>query len=162
MGYTTEFVGKFEITPVLEAKHVAYLIAFNNTRRMKRDVNLITIPDLIREAVNLPYGKDGGYFVGGKGSFGQDKDSSIIEYNYPPEGQPGLWCQWVPTEDGKYLEWDQGEKFYYYTEWLHYLIDNFFQPWGYKLTGAVQWRGEDFSDSGIISINENKTIIMRK
>ena len=27
---------------------------------------------------------------------------------------PGIWCQWVPTDDGKGIEWDGGEKFYNY------------------------------------------------
>jgi hypothetical protein len=47
----------------------------------------------------------------------QGHDLSIIDHNYPPENQPGLWCQWIPNEDGTAICWDGGEKFYNSIEW---------------------------------------------
>jgi hypothetical protein len=99
------------------------------------------------------YGRDGEYFAKDDGQSGQSKDDSIIDYNTPPgqlgyddksfgdfnarwdemqrritnnECQPGLWCQWVISEDGTKLEWDGGEKFYEYAAWLKYYINHFF------------------------------------
>jgi hypothetical protein len=66
-----------------------------------------------------------------------------------------LWCQWTPNEDGSAIQWDGGEKFYNYIEWLQYLIENFISRWGYKLNGEVCWNGEDESDSGILSLKDN-------
>ncbi|MDX5451438.1 MAG: hypothetical protein LPK27_01585 [Rhodococcus sp. (in: high G+C Gram-positive bacteria)] len=43
----------------------------------------------------------------------------------PTRGRPLSWCQWVPTADGAALVWNGGECFYFYTEWLAYLIDTF-------------------------------------
>ena len=151
MGYTTDFSGKFKITPKLSAEHVAYLKQFSNTRRMARDADTAaTLPDPIREAVGLPVGDQGEYFVGGGDFMGQGHDESITNYNGSPANQPGLWCNWEPSEDGKHMQWDGSEKFYYYVQWLEYIKDNFLTPWGYKMTGEVKWRGEDTSDRGVI------------
>jgi hypothetical protein len=164
MGYTTEFSGSFEITPALTPEQVAYLQAFNETRRMGRDARkLKSFADPKRKAVKLPLGPQGAYFVGSEGDFGQNRDASILDYNKPPEGQPGLWCQWTVSDDGTEIRWDEGEKFYYYTEWLTYIVEHFLQPWGRKIEGEVQWHGEDYDDHGTIYANqiEAQTILER-
>jgi hypothetical protein len=128
------------------------------------------------------YGKDGEYFVGGDGFAGQDRDASIIDFNTPPgqvgynektewedrylennrrvnagKCQPGLWCQWVVEGDKEQvLQWDGNEKFYSYIEWLKYLINHFFKPWGVKLNGEIDWYGEEKSDMGRISVKNNE------
>lgn len=43
-------------------------------------------------------------------------------------GQPGLRCQWEPTEDGTAIKWNGEEKFYKSPEWMTYLIDTFLKP----------------------------------
>ena len=122
MGYTTDFEGHFNLDRALALEHKTYLEKFSNTRRMKRNAILAgRLPDPVRDAAGLGIGEEGGYFVGAKGFAGEDHDSkSIIEYNDPPAGQPGLWCQWVPAidEEGEAtrIEWNGGEKFYDYVE----------------------------------------------
>jgi hypothetical protein len=160
MGYTTEFEGQFEISPNLSLDHKEYLQAFSDTRRMKRDpVKAVLLPDPRRQSVNLPIGEESCYFVGGLGFAGQDMDESISSYNASPIGQPGLWCQWIPNEDGSAILWNGGEKFYNYVEWLSYIIDNFLIPWGYVLNGTVTWQGEDEEDRGIISVADNTVTV---
>lgn len=123
MGYTTDFQGYLRLSKQPTAEQVAYIAAFNKTRRMKRNAErTATLADPIREAVGLPIGEDGAYYVGGDegGNFWDKQpqtDVGIIDYNTPPgqktwkqrqdEGdnsyivnltqtmQPGLWCQWV-------------------------------------------------------------------
>jgi len=161
IGYTTEFKGRFEFNKPLDKNHQNYLKKFSDTRRMKRDENIAKdLDDPIRKAVGLPIGIEGEYFVGAGGWAGQDADSSVIEYNDPPRTQPGLWCQWEPSKDGKYLQWSGAEKFYDYIKWLQYLIKNFLQPWGYKITGIVNWQGEEDSDRGRIIAKDNKLEII--
>lgn len=156
MGYTTDFEGQFELDRQLDPEHAAYLRKFSDTRRMKRDrVALSMTPDPVRRAVLLPLGDEGEYFVGATGWAGQDHDDSIIDYNQPPTSQPGLWCQWVPTEDDDGIEWNGAEKFYDYVEWLQYLIDHFLKPWGYRLNGSVKWSGEEVTDIGLIDVKDN-------
>ena len=160
MGYSTEFRGEFTLDKPLSPEHKAYLDAFSATRRMKRDSAIAeTLPDPIRIAAGLPIGIEGEYFVGNTNDFGQDHDVSVINYNSPPSDQPGLWNQWTPSEDGKYIEWDGGEKFYNYIEWLEYIIERFIGPWGYKLNGEVDWRGESWDDTGTIEIIDNKVTV---
>lgn len=108
MGYTTEFEGQFTVEPPLSPKEIEYLNKFSDTRRMKREA--------------------GPYFVDGTGMCGQGHDEDILDHNTPPEGQPGLWCQWIATDDGTAIEWDGGEKFYYAEKWIQYIIDHFFGP----------------------------------
>jgi len=183
MGYTTDFSGEFAVTPPLTKEQVAYIQAFNGSRRMKRNPEVTaTLPDPKRLAVGLPIGEpDAAYYVGSAddGNFGQGTmgggDDSIIEYNTPPGGaryslsadqghdhakaQPGLWCQWTCSDDGTTLHWDGGEKFYSYVEWLKYLIEHFFDPWGRKLNGEVEWEGEDSSDFGKIKAKNSKVFV---
>lgn len=156
MGYTTYFGGEFFVTPRLAPEHREYLIDFAETRRMKRDATKAALlKDTVRDRAGLAIGKDGGYFVGGGGMCGQEQDASIVDYNAPPEGQPGLWCQWVPSAEGDSILWDDGEKFYAYIDWIEYLVEHFIKPWGYKLNGVVYWTGEDNEDHGMIEIVDN-------
>ena len=117
MGYTTDFDGFMKIDPPLNPEQVSYINKFSETRRMKRDPDRASkLHDPLREAVGLPIGDEGCYFVGGEGFAGQDKEDSIVEYNRPPANQPGLWCHWLISEDGTRLQWDFGEKFYDYED----------------------------------------------
>lgn len=155
MGYTTDFVGEFTITPALTQEQIAYLQLFNKTRRMCRSSSKASeLPDPLREAVGLPIGDEAEFFVGGTGWAGQNNDESVVEHNDPPKNQPGLWCQWTPSDDGTTLGWDGGEKFYDYVEWLAYIDENFLNRWGRTLSGIVSWQGEDIDDYGMITAGE--------
>jgi hypothetical protein len=161
MGYMTEFYGRFAVTPTLKPEHRAYLKQFSETRRMKRDTTeAAKLPDPLRIGAGLPIGKNGAYFVGGTGFRGQDHTPDVIDYDmilsFSESGeQPGLWCHWTPSEDGTAIEWDGGEKFYDYVPWLEYLIEHFLGPWGYKLSGEVEWAGELAGDLGKIIARGN-------
>jgi hypothetical protein len=159
MGYTTDFTGAFACEPTLSPKHIDYLMAFNDTRRMLRDANKSSLlPDPIRKQVGLPIGIDGCNFVGNPEKTGMwyDNEESVLDSNNPPAGQPGLWCQWIPGDEGNSIKWDGNEKFYKYVEWLEYLINQYLIPWGYTLNGKVEWQGEDKDDIGIIEVKNNE------
>lgn len=143
MGYTTEFRGKFNLNKPLTATLLLFLTNFSNTRRMGR------------QGLDAKYGVEGEFFCEDTANFGQNSVKGVIDFNTPPVTQPGLWCQWTPTEDGKSIEWNGGEKFYSYIEWIEYLIQKILAPNGYVLNGAVRWRGEDFDDDGTIRIEDN-------
>lgn len=158
MGYSTDFSGSFNLDKPLKAEHQLYLEKFNETRRMKRNPALLPT-DPIRLAAGLTTaGVDGGYFVSAGGSYGQEHGPSVVDYNDAPRDQPGLWCQWRPSEDGESIHWDGGEKFYNYVEWLEYLVKHFLGPWGYKLNGSVNWSGEDTMDVGVITVTNNVVV----
>lgn len=142
MGYHTDFSGSFKLNKKLDDETRVFLKKLAETRRMKRNVG----PE---------YGVEGEFYVDGKGNFGQDDEKNIVDHNKPPRTQPGLWCQWAPNEDGTEIEWDGGEKFYGYIEWIKYIIEKVLKPKGYKLSGNVEWFGEDHGDRGLISVKNN-------
>lgn len=155
MGYTTKFERIFTLDKPLFDSQVLYLLEFAGTRRVKRNAALLeSVSDPARAAVGLPLGEDGGYFVNKK--WDQENDwISAVDYNKPPSSQPGLWCQWIPTSDGRGIQWNGGDKFYHYIAWLQYLIIHFLEPWGYLLNGSVNWMGEHPSDTGYITVENN-------
>jgi hypothetical protein len=162
MGYTTRFEGVFKVTPTLKTEHKEYLEAFAYTRRMKRDADATAkLPDPRRLAVGLQVGDEGGYYVGSAddGNFGQGArnrpDKTILDASQPPKGQPGFFCQWVPSKDGVGIQWNGEEKFHRYAEWLEYTIYHFLAPWGYIVNGDVNWQGEYREDFGTIHVRNN-------
>lgn len=145
MGYSTDFSGSFELNKPLSPKMKEFLIQFAETRRMGRNQHPI-------------YGVQGEFYVGAHsdGQMGQSRSSDVIDHNTQPSTQPGLRCQWIPNGDGTAIEWDGGEKFYCYTEWLMYLIHKILAPNGYVLNGQVTWQGEETGDVGEIIVENNK------
>lgn len=153
MGYTTEFTGTVSVTPPLNPDEISYLRSFCETRRMRR--------------------AKGPYYVGGGGFWGQASEDDIDDYNEPPPGQPGLWCQWIPiNDDGTDIGWDGGEKFYNAEEWMRYLIEHFLaEPahargseqderfarftFDHVLNGVVEAQGEDPADLWRLIVRDN-------
>lgn len=131
MGYTTDFYGHFTVDPPLNQAEVHYLTKFARTRRMRTT--------------------HGPYYVDAPGFMGQDPDpDTVLSYNAPPQGQPGLWCQWEPTEDGTAIVWDGREKFYNAPEWLKYLIDHFLKP-GAEASRTSDPQFDDFTFDHIVN-----------
>lgn len=155
MGYTTTFDGYVTVEPPLNEAEINYLNKFSNTRRMKR--------------------KLGAYYVDGSGWAGQGNDADIIDRNTPPVGQPGLWCQWQPTEFGDAIEWDGGEKFYNAEEWMAYIIDHFLKPGGlaegglgfedftfdHIVNGTIEAEGEEQGDVWKLVVTDNVVKVKR-
>lgn len=145
MGYTTDFSGSFELNKPLSPKMKEFLIQLAETRRMVRNQH-------------PTFGIGGEFYVGAHsdGQMGQSNSPDVMDHNQPPSTQPGLWLQWIPNADGTAIEWDCGEKFYYYKEWLMYLIHKILAPNGYVLNGQVTWQGEETGDVGEIYVENNK------
>ena len=146
MGYTTDFDGSFKINKPLDDGTFNLINGLAGTRRMGR------------RGLAFEYGEEGEfYYDPHSDDYGQENNSNIIDYNRPPKTQPGLWLQWFVLDDRQTIEWDQGEKFYEYVEWIEYLIDKILEPRGYKVNGEVYWEGEDgASDIGKIEIKDNQ------
>lgn len=157
MGYTTTFLGSFAFSRTLTDAEHTFLTSFTLSRHMRLNVAKL------QEEFNgkygnpftpeNPYGDEGAYFVKEL----PYEHSAIDECNDPPVGQPSLWCQWQACPVS--LSWDGGEKFCFYVEWLEYMIEHFFAPWDIELNGAVQWKGENPTDLGIISVRNNRVMI---
>lgn len=155
MGYTTEFEGQIEIVPPLPFGLITYINDFCNVRHMKRDSKKLINQFGGNMGFGGNYGVDGEFFIGGKGFAGQDNDDTILEYNYPPDTQPGLWCDWEITEDGRFIQWNGAEKFYDSDEWMAYLINNFI-PKEHECNGIIHAFGEDRYDVWDLVVENNK------
>jgi hypothetical protein len=150
MGYSTDFYGFWMLTPALSLAQTDYLQKFARTRRVKRD------PDAIENnrrlaTIGLDLGVDAEYFVDV-----EDEDKSIVDLNLPPGSQPSLWYKWRVNDKGDRLEHTGGEKFDRYVEWLDYLVEHFFSPWGIKINGLVRYEGDVLIDAGTIEIIDNR------
>lgn len=154
MGYSTDFIGSFNLSKEPTQEQIDFLARFAATRRMKRNTDTLKALYHGEHGLNGDYGQYGEYFAKDDGDFGQTKDASILDYNMQPPSQPSLWCHWILSEDNK-LEWDGGEKFYNYVEWLKYFITHFFAKWDIKLNGEIKWQGEDMEDRGKITVVDN-------
>jgi hypothetical protein len=117
----------------------------------------------------------GPYFVDGTGYAGQGNDSDIINSNNSDPTQPGLWCQWIPNDEGNAIEWNGVEKFYDSAEWMTYLINHFLGSnpivkqlhpecfsflQGHMLNGQIEAQGEETSDHWYLKVNNNKVSIL--
>ena len=150
MGYSTDFYGFWTLTPALSLAQTDYLQKFSRTRRVKRDPNLIKNERRLAW-IGLSLGVDAEYFVDT-----EDEDESIVDLNQPPGSQPSLWCKWRTNDRGDRLEHTGGEKFDGYVEWLDYLVEHFFSPWGVKIDGSVSYEGDALADAGTIEIIDNR------
>jgi hypothetical protein len=155
MGYTTDFTGEVTIDPPLNEDETSFLSDFNATRRMHRT--------------------RGPLFVKGTGIQGQGNDKDVLNFNASDPDQPGLWCQWVPTEGGEALEWDGGEKFYNATEWMEYIVHRLLSPAAreyvnahitedprlasftcdHTVNGEIEASGEEPGDVWVIRVEDN-------
>jgi len=162
MGHYIEFDGVFTCAPTLTPNQVNYLKAFAETRHLKRDATATAqLPDLRRQAVGLPVGDEGGYFVSddhghweGNHHVAPAHYATVLDPSKPPIGQPDLYCKWVPSEDGTSIEWNGAENFDAYLQWLEYLIMHFLQPWGITLNGEVTWQ-DNWDEFGLIVVRNN-------
>lgn len=183
MGYTTNFTGEIAVTPPLSADEADFLARFARTRHCEHQPNLyFAMPGLLSPAELLQLGRHAAYMHSDCPRPGSSCYRSAT-------GAPGLWCQWVPgtinhdTGEFTSIEWNGGEKFYDYAEWMKFLIQHFLMPGAFALTGSglaetgsaaavmspaghvlngvIEWRGEEDSDMGQIIVKDNAVMIQR-
>lgn len=114
---------------------MGYTTEFNGVMKFSRP---LTVPEL-RELEAL----------------GEYEKDEYTKYN---EKHPDAYNQWVPTKDGLGLEWNGGEKFYEYEEWLQWLIDNYFKPRKITLMGRYNYQGEEIGDVGYLEVLEDQHV----
>lgn len=117
MGYSTKFTGKVAVRPRLNEHEITYLRRFAGGRHMDRE--------------------KGPYYCAPD----DDDGSDVLRGDEPGADQPGLWCLWEPTDEGRYIRWNKGEKFYESAKWMAYVIRTFLMP-GAALQGELGELGE--------------------
>ena len=151
MSYFTTFEGEMVFNTPLSDELRDYVNTFARSRHMKRDCDRIRSadPEWEEHCLHGQLREDGQYYIGKNDM----SDPTVVNYNAPPNGCPGLWSDWVVDSDT--LKWDEDMTFYHAKEWLKYYIDHFFAPAGYKLNGQILWKGEESGDRGKIVVTDN-------
>ena len=130
--------GALQISPPLTSEQRDYLIAFSETRRMTWDeAALKARPDPLREAVGLPVGPQGAYYVGLDGLAPPIVENPALLDHNDSGGQPTLHCDWRPNEAGDAFvyagpEGGGGGQ----DAWPPYLYEHFLEPWGRHVKGT--------------------------
>lgn len=140
MGYNSDYYGKIEIKPALSSEMVDYINKFCETRRMKRDTNVLA------KELKGTLGFRGNYGVDGEFYIGANTLGTCDGTNTPPSTQPGLWCLLKVSQDGSSISWNYGENFSQATAWLEYIINNFIKPEGSVCNGTIKVFGDDRDD----------------
>ena len=160
MGYTTKFKGRLSIEPPLNTAEIQYLRSFAVIRHTERGGLDAKV-----------YGILGCYYVS-NGNYAEDDTGVLLgRHNYQPPGQPGPWCDFHPTEDGKYLEWTGAKMTYNATSWVQYLITEFLCPhaaasaydldlfrdftFNHKVNGVIAAEGERRGDDWYLAVVNN-------
>jgi hypothetical protein len=157
VDYHTEFEGKVHVCPPLNAAEVAYLTAFNDSRRWDRPEGPFSTDD---DAAHKP--------------------ANTVRVGRPAQGQPGPLCPWRPTGDGTALIWDGGQNPHAGVEWMRYLINTFLAPFAavanlqgaavslhmppefaeftfnHVLTGGFHAEGEESDDNWSLLVRDNQ------
>jgi hypothetical protein len=155
-SYTIQFESNLTLDRPFLPEHFAYLDRFVQTRRVTCSVeHLQNVPDLLREAADLPLGPEGAYFVGIDFDKEHIRKPIVLAINKPPQGQPSLWCSWRLDPDGVTLRYVATSNLYLCYTWLQYLLDHFLKPWNYQLNGEIRWQGDNEADRGQIIVRAN-------
>ncbi|KAL9654140.1 hypothetical protein ABK040_016486 [Willaertia magna] len=180
MGYTTEFQGKFNLNKNLATnpKALQQIQILNLTRRIQYNLEEIvkkekkTIEEIIQlygveaefydpnlttvlEKYPNPLDWQFEFFNDNSMIFEIHKNPLYLNYNSPPLCQPSLWCQWCYNKEENVLEWDGNEKFYYYVDWIVYIINVILKPEDFIVNGKINYIGEDTNDFGVIIVKNN-------
>lgn len=155
MSYTYDLFGKLSISPPLNADQVAYIQEFSGSYRHKFAPKWQSWPNPLREAVGLPVGIEGEYISSAMGTGADFIDNCMEVDTDTPNKQPSFQCCWTTTAKGTALHWNKLGRTFAPTQWLEYMIEHFFKPWGVTLNGKVECHGEDKRDRTLIVVNNN-------
>lgn len=153
--------GYYNITPKLTDYDKFYLLNFNLTPHLKRNVDLLDKIYNGKNGYKGYYGIEGELFINYKVDFnghplnnpGLNKiNKKVVIDNKPPSEQPNIICPWKPTLDGKNLISGNYKVYHNNYGWLKWLIKNFFIKNNYELNGEVN----------IINNNKKNTIKIEK
>lgn len=140
MGYSVFFDGRLAIEPALTPEQVHTLTVFARTGRTPTAGAATGSTQIVGESFVMQASLDA-----------HVETTNAQGLSERLEGQPGRFCCWRPTPDGRALEWDGCEKFNTYERWARFLIETFFTPWSRHLEGRIPWTGEDGATGALVA-----------
>lgn len=106
MPFNAHYAGQLRIEPPLNETEQKALSAFLGSRRVKT----VAGPLDARESLSMGH-------------------PDVIDWNSPPQDQPGLYTGLRIANGGEVLEWDGNEKPGYLTDWVRYVINYLLRPY---------------------------------
>lgn len=155
MSYTYDLFGKLSVSPPLNTDQVAYIQEFSQSYRHKFAPKWQSWPNPLREAVGLPVGIDGEYISSAMGTGSDFIDNCMEVDTNTPNNQPSFQCCWTTNAKGTVVQWNKLGRTFAPAQWLEYMIEHFFKPWGVTLNGKVECHGEEKDDRTLIVVNNN-------
>jgi len=119
MGFITRYLGRFDITPALNAVEVEWLQSFAaiHRRHYSEPYEVAMNPRAVEQAAAR------------RSSAGASRSSpGPFTTLVVRDGSPSPHLDWVPCPTGCCLQWTGDEKSRAAEEWVGYLIDHFLRP----------------------------------
>ena len=163
------YAGQIKVAEKMPIDIVNYINCFSAIRHVKRDNKKLKEihPDWAEHVFDYRLGTQGEYYVPINEPNEKDNydDKSIVDFDNPPDTQPGLWCPWVlggeRTFEGlenaiiEWGQWEQEMSGYEDFKWMKYMIDKFLKVKGYVCNGIISGIGENDTGHFIIAIENN-------
>lgn len=146
MDYNTRFYGKFYFSRTLTPEEIDLL------NKVSREIH----SDDKEPSYNCP----GNEYISFQIRW-TSADRSVCPAqigDYECSKYPSQKCNWVVSAVGSCLEWNNEMAFYNYQGWLMYLLAHFFEPWGVKVHGCVEWSGTYDYDKGMLVLSNSEVI----
>ena len=89
-------------------------------------------------------------------AFAQTRHCDPVRTNEELDYAPSLWNHWYCAIQGdKWVLTLQEGKAYNYLEWLPIIVKRFLEPYGLKVSGVIEWFGDESDDRGCIEVEDN-------
>jgi hypothetical protein len=89
-------------------------------------------------------------------AFADKRHCDPVNTNVTLDYAPSLWNHWrcVFYQGEWILELEEG-KAYNYLEWFPVMVERFLDPHGLKVSGCIEWFGDESDDRGCIQVEDN-------
>lgn len=172
------YEGYFKINPKLNDYDKYYLLNFNKTIHLKRNVSYLRDTYKGRNGYNGIYGIYGEFFVNFVVDInGKDLDNetfsdfikhndSIIDHEKSPPTQPNKYCPWVPNSNGDKLFFkpldkiiitnkNENKEYIESFQWMNWIVNNIIKN-KYKVNGYFEIINKKENYHKTLKINNNK------
>lgn len=92
--------------------------------------------------------------------FADTRHCDPVNTNVTLDYAPSLWNHWrCEFWNGQWVLTLEEGKAYNYLDWFPVMVERFLDPHGLKVSGSIEWRGDEYEDSGYIEVNKNEMTI---
>lgn len=98
--------------------------------------------------------------VGEINLFADKRHCDPVNTNVTLDYAPSLWNHWnCKFWNGEWVLTLEEGKAYNYLEWFPVIVKRFLEPHGLKVSGRIEWFGDESDDMGYIDVEDNDMTI---